>query len=99
VLTKHGTLELYDARTGSLRKTLAVHDGATPDNLDVQGNVAIYAHGSLHAVNLSSGKDRVIGKLRRGVELARIDSAGVAYAGGRTLAFLPFGRVAAAVAG
>jgi WD40 repeat protein len=105
VLTKTRTLELYDTRTGALKKTLSVHGAAkTPVNLDVQGNIAIYTTGSLHAVNLSSGKDRVIGTLRGGVGLARMSTAGVVYSTVRsrskgTLVFLPSGRVAAAVAG
>ena len=103
VLTKSRTLELYNTQTGNRRKTLPVHGRAkTPVNLDVQGNIAIYTTGSLHAVNLSSGKDRVIGNLRGGVGLARASSAGVVYSTGRfrskgTLVFLPFARVAAAV--
>ena len=103
VLTRTRTLELYNTQTGNHRKTLPVRGNAnTPVNLDVQGNIAIYTTGSLHAVNLSSGKDRVIGNLRGGVGLARIDTAGVAYSTGRfrgegTLVFLPWARVAASV--
>jgi hypothetical protein len=71
-------------------------------NLDVQGNIVIYTTGSLHAVNLSNRKDRVIGNLHGGVGLARASSAGVVYSTGRfrskgTLVFLPWARVAAAV--
>jgi hypothetical protein len=99
VLTNTGTLELYNTQTGSLRKTLYVHGKTkqTP-NLDAQGNIAVYTTGaSLHAVNLTSGKDRVVGTLSRGIALARIDSAGLAYAGNKTLIFLPFKRITAAV--
>jgi hypothetical protein len=103
VLTRTRTLELYNTQTGNRRKTLSVH-GNKPGNLDVQGKVAIYTTGSsVHAVNLSSRKDRVIGTLRGGVELARIDSAGVTYTSSRfspkgaTLVFLPLKQVAAAV--
>ena len=105
VLTTSRKLQLFGAQTGSLRKTLSVH-GSTrqkPGNLDVQGNIAIYTAGSsVHAVNLSSGKDRVIGTLPHGVGLARMSTAGVAYATGRfrskgTLVFVSLARVAAAV--
>lgn len=107
VITKTRQLELYNAHTGSLRKTFSVGGTKRPSNLDVQGNIAIYTVGSgLHTVNLSSGKDRIFTQLRGGPILARIDSAGLVYAvyryeyrPGTRLAFVPFARVAAKVAG
>jgi hypothetical protein len=102
VLTKAGKLEEYNTQTGNHRETLLAL-GPSPGNLDVQGNIAIYTTGStVHAVNLLSRNDHVIGRLAGGVELARIGGAGVAYASSRfypkgTLVFLPFARVAAAV--
>lgn len=107
--TKTQQLLLYDARTGSLRKSLAAGgEGTPPRNLDVQGNIAIYTTGNageLHAVNLSTGKDRVIAKPHGGVVLAQIDRTGLAYAGNGsgtnygkgTLVFMPLARVTAAV--
>jgi hypothetical protein len=106
--TKSRALELYDARTGSLRKSFSARGVRQPRNLDVQGNVAIYTTGSagvLHALNLSSGKDRVITEPHGGVLLALIDRAGLAYArngfgtnyGKGTLVFVPLARVEAAV--
>jgi hypothetical protein len=108
VATKTGQLELYNASTGSLRKTLTARSNRQPRNLDVQGNIAIYTTGSagvLHAVNLSSGKDRVIAERHGGILLAYIDAAGLAYAGNGfgtnygkgTLVFMPFSLVKAAV--
>jgi hypothetical protein len=105
VLSKHRQLALYDAHTGSLRKTFFVHGTKQPRNLDVQGNIAIYTVGSaLHAVNLSSGKDRAIRELRGGPILADIDGAGLVYAANRyeyrpgtRVAFVPLARVEAAV--
>ena len=111
--TKTRQLELYNAHTGSLRKTFTAHStvsapGKAPRNLDAQGNIAIYTTGNageLHAVNLSTGKDRVIAKPRGGVVLAQIDSAGLAYAGNGfgthygkgTLVFIPFAKIKAAI--
>jgi hypothetical protein len=111
--TKTRQLLLYDARTGSLRKTLTAHStltapGKAPRNLDLQGNIAIYTTGNageLHAVNLSTGKDHVIAKPHGGVDFAQIDSTGLAYAGNGsgtnygkgTLVFLPLAKVKAAV--
>ena len=111
--TRTRQLELYDAHTGSLRKTLTAHStltapGKAPRNLDVQGNIAIYTTGNageLHAVNLSTGKDRVLAKPHGGVVLAQLDRSGLAYAGNGsgtnygkgTLVFIPLARVAAAV--
>jgi hypothetical protein len=107
--TKTQQLLLYDARTGALRKSLPARgEAANPRNLDVQGKIAIYTTGNageLHAVNLSTGRDRVIAKPHGGVVLAQIDTTGLAYAGNGfgahygkgTLVFLPFAKVKAAV--
>jgi hypothetical protein len=117
VLTRTRTLELYNSQTGALRKTLSVKGGVkqVPANLDLQGNVAIYTmnaqhpsaiSGSVRAVNVLTGKDQDVGNLRGGIGLARIDSAGLVYAGNgfgahsygkATLVFVPFVRVAADV--
>lgn len=117
VLKYGGTLALYDSGTGILRKTFRTRgDSKLVQNLGVQKNIAIYTtgvgfglgsftHSTLHAVDLTSGKDRVIGtfgsRFADVIGEARIDSAGVAYASkfldrGR-LVLLPWARVAAAV--
>jgi hypothetical protein len=99
---------LYNARTGSHRRTFSARSNRQPRNLGVQGNIAIYTTGSagvLHAVNLSTGKDHVIAERRGGIEFAHIDRAGLAYAGNGsgtnynkgTLVFVPFAQVKAAV--
>jgi hypothetical protein len=107
-LTTTRRLEIWDPYAAvPLQKTLAlkVRPKQPAGNLDAQGNIAIYTTGPwLRAINLSSGKDRVIGTLRGGVASAHISSAGVVYSTGRlrskgTLVFLPLARVAAAVAG
>lgn len=118
VLRLGGTIALYNAKTGALRKTLAVHGSAAQaDDLDAEGTIAIYttgcqiyqscAKGQLRAVNLSNGKDRLIGTLAGGIGhgLAHIDAAGLAYAGNGwhstygkgTLVFVPLAKVAKAV--
>lgn len=105
VLSKGRQLELYDARTGSLQKTFSL-TGKSPAGLDAQGNIATYTNGaSVRAVNLSSGKDRAVGTAANRVALARIDSAGLAFAsngvrtsfGKSTLVFVPLARLKAAV--
>ena len=101
-------LDLYSARTGALRQTFDAHGVEPPRNLDVQGNIAIYTTGAelvLHAVNLSTGKDRVIAEPHGGVNSSLLDHAGLAYTGHRFsrnggngwLVFEPFAKVAAAV--
>jgi hypothetical protein len=106
VLSKGRTIELYDAHTGTLQKTLSSHGKGGPQNLDVQGNVATYtSNSSVRAVNLSSGKDGVVGTLGSRIAFARIGSAGLFYDangvrasfGKSTLVFLPLARVKAAV--
>ena len=105
VLTQPRQLALYDAQTGSLRKTLSLQ-GKGQQNLDVQGNVAIYTTGSaVHAVNLLTGRDLAVRTLPNRIAFARIDGAGLAYAGNGvgasfgkgTLAFVPIAQIKAAV--
>jgi hypothetical protein len=100
VLTKTRQILLYNSRTGSLGKTIAVH-GKGPQNLDIERNIAIYTTGSVvHAVNLSSGRNNVIGTAANRITFARIDSAGLAYSsngvranfGKSTLVFVPMSR-------
>jgi hypothetical protein len=106
VLTKTRTLELYYAPSGRFSKKCPVHGTQTPHSLDVQGDIAVYTVGdSVHAQDLGSCKDRVIGTLHNRIAFARIDSAGLAYAangtgktfGKGTLVFVPLARVKAAV--
>lgn len=103
VLNKARTLQLYYAPSGSPSMLFSVQGSQTPRNLDVQGQIAIYTvGGSVHALNLGSRKDRVVGKLRGGIGAAHISSAGLVYSSNRfaskgTLVFVPFARVAAAV--
>jgi hypothetical protein len=102
-LTTTGTLEIWNTRKPLPRKTFHTHGSRPPQDLDVQGNIAIYSAGSsLHAVNLSSGKDRVIGTLGGGIGFTRIGGASVVYSNNRltgkgTLVFVPLSKVAAAV--
>lgn len=107
VLTKTRTLELYYAPSGGgYSRTCSVHGTGTPQNLGVQGNIAIYSvRDSVHAQDLGSCKDRVIGKLPDRIAFARIDGAGLVYAangtrkafGRSTLVFVPLARVKATV--
>jgi len=106
VLSKGRKIELYNAQTGALQKTLSTHGKGGPVNLDVQGNIAIYSsNSSVRAVNLSSGKDRAVGSLPNRIAFARIDGAGLAYAAGgvranygkSTLVFKPMASITAAV--
>lgn len=100
VLTKTRQILLYNSHTGSLGKTIAVH-GKGPQNLDIERNIAIYTTGSVvHAVNLSSGRNNVIGTAANQINFARIDSAGLAYSSNgvranfdkSTLVFVPMSR-------
>jgi hypothetical protein len=106
--TKSRQLKLYDANTGSLRKTISARGSRQPRSLDVQGNIVIYTTGSagaLHAANLSTGADHVMAEPNGGVEFAHLDSAGLVYAGNGsgtnygkgTLVFEPLARIKASV--
>lgn len=83
--------------------------------LAVHGNIAVYSKpvrfvrggtprvSAIHALNLSTGKDRAIAQAPGQIPLARIDSAGLVYAtegegyGPNGIVFVPYGQVAAAV--
>ena len=83
--------------------------------LAVYGNIAVYSKpvryvrggmprvSAIHAVNLSTGKDRAIARSPGQIPLARIDSAGLVYAAEgegyapNSVVFVPYGKVAAAV--
>ena len=118
ILENDGTLAVYHSGTGSLRKTF--HLQGNRKNLQalaVHGNIAVYSkplrvktdavsEAAIHAINLTTGKDRVVGRLGGEITLASIDSAGLVYAsnlygalkaGNGTVVFLPFAKVAAAV--
>jgi len=108
VLEPGGKLALYDARTGSLRKAFTLQGARNSSSaLDAQGNIVVYSSGSsIRALNLSSGKDRPVGRLPGRITLARIDSTGLVYTNdfwtdshgyADKLVFLPFKQVAAAV--
>jgi hypothetical protein len=113
VVFEGSKLALYDAGSGSLRKTFTLQGKpGTWRTGDIQGNIAVYPTGkSIHALNLSSGKDRVVGRLAHRITVARIDSFGLVYANtgagpnanpayrgfAGPIVFLPFKQVAAAV--
>ena len=118
ILENDGTLAVYDSGTGSIRKSFHLQGNSKNlQALAVHGNVAVYSQplrfktdavseGAIHAINLRTGKDRVVGRLGGAITLASIDSAGLVYAsnlygaikaGDGTVVFVPFARVAAAV--
>jgi hypothetical protein len=124
VLEPNGTLALYDARTGSLRKTFHLHATEPPKQersytnprglqaLSVHDNIAvpskpvrlkrgIPSESAIHALNLSTGKDRTIGLSPGQIPFSRINSVGLVYItqgnGGAKVVFVPFKQVAAAV--
>jgi hypothetical protein len=123
-LEPNGTIAVYDARTGSLRRTFKLHAAEPPkrersyanprglEAFSVQGNIAVYSkpvrlkrgtatESAIHVVNLSTGKDRTIGRSPGQIPLSRIDPVGLVYttqgSGGGKVVFVPFAQVAAAV--
>jgi hypothetical protein len=118
VLEDDGTLAVYDSTTGAPRTTFQLQGKPKLlQALAVHGNVAVYSapvrfrtqaisQSAIHAINLTTGEDRVIGRLGGAITLASIDSVGLAYAsngygpsraGKATVVFVPFSKVAAAV--
>ena len=92
VLEHDGKLADYDARTGSLRRTFALHGSPNQQVLAVQGNVAVYSTpvryypgrdapsvSGIRAIDLTNGRTRLVGRLPGQITLARIDSTGLVY--------------------
>jgi hypothetical protein len=105
VLTKTKTLEIYNANTGALVRQWPVPGGAA--HLDVYSGIAVYAvWRTLHALQLTTGKDVVIAALKRAVIADEIEAPGVVYAYDSirgledlgNLAFVPLRTIVAAVA-
>jgi hypothetical protein len=127
VLQVDGHLALYNASTGSLRRTFGLHAKELSKNkrpsgnprwlqgLAVYGNVAVYSkpvrftrrgdprESAIHALNLLSGKDRIIGRTPGQIPLARMGSVGLVYAteaegyAPNSVVFVPLTRVTGAV--
>jgi hypothetical protein len=107
ILTKTRSLEIYDSRSGALRRSWPVPRGAA--TLDAYAGLAAYAdhpvysgqRSRVHVLQLTTGKDVVVGTgiyegPRRDVQL---EAPGLVYAKNpRTLVFIPRGRLLAAVA-
>jgi hypothetical protein len=79
VLTRTRTLEIFNARTGAVVRTLPVAAGAS--RLDVYGGVAAYAVGrAVHVLRLSDGKDRILATAPRAVAGLEVEAPGIVYA-------------------
>ena len=79
VLTKARTLEIYNARTGALVRTWLVPAGAS--HLDVHSGIAVYSvWRSVHALQLTTGKDAVLATASRAVVGLEIEAPGAVYA-------------------
>lgn len=96
VLEPNSQLALYDADTGSLRKTFILH--GHPDQLErqalaVHNGIAVYSTPTrgkaggvvtataIRAIKLSSGRDRLVGSRPGQITIARLSSFGLVYAG------------------
>ena len=104
VLTKTRTLEIYNSRTGAFIRQWPVAAGAA--HLDLYAGIAVYATWrTLHAIQLTTGRDVAIASLKRAVVADGIEAPGVVYAydtvrGIRdfgNLVFVPMRAVALAV--
>lgn len=97
-------LLVYDSRTGALRHRWSVP--STAINLDTFGGIAVYAQTpgaqapyTLHALRVSTGKDVVLDRgLFETLRNLELGPSGLVYVkDGRTLVYLPFSRLLAAV--
>jgi hypothetical protein len=124
VLEPNGTLALYDARNGALRRTFSLRATEPPKRersyanprglgaLAVYGNIAVYSkpvrrvqgnpsESAIYALNLSTGKNRAVGRSPGQIPFAAFDSVGLVYAGigsaHNRIVFIPYKQVAGAV--
>ncbi len=112
VLEPGSTLVLYDAQTGALKKTFTLHRRWQGEAIAVHGNVAVYSspatsrpENSVRALNLTTGKDALVGRLPGQIPLLCLDSHGLACVNNEyrpsgydiELVFRPFAEVAALV--
>ena len=104
VLTKTKTIEIYNSNTGVLLRQWPVPGGAA--HLDLYADIAVYSvRRTLHALQLTTGKDAVIASLKRAVVADEIEAPGVVYAYDSlrgiqdvgNLAFVPMRSIATAV--
>ena len=111
VLLPSAKLAVYDAQTGALKTTYTLVNPKRSHAIAVHGNIAVYSTEIRHtayvrALNLTTGKDRVIDHLRGDIAQLRMSRNGVAYANYSwidhqgyqiVLAYRPLAEVAAAV--
>jgi hypothetical protein len=99
VLTRTGTIEIFNANTGARVRTLRVAAGAS--RLDVHSGIAAYAVGrTVHVLRLSDGKDAVLATAPRAIRALEVEAPGIAYAYNTVkgikdvgnLAFVPMGK-------
>lgn len=76
---RNGALEVYDAATGALEKTLPLAAGA--ELTDLQGDLAVYLAGTaVHVVDLQTGEDALFGTSPAGPVDAELEPGGLTYA-------------------
>jgi hypothetical protein len=93
LLTGSRTLEVRDARSGSLRRALTVAPGAA--HLDLEAGLAVYAVGRrLHVVSLASGRDVVVAVSPRRIEDAALERPGAVYSTNTFRGVRPVGNLA-----
>jgi hypothetical protein len=111
VLLPSAKLAVYDAQTGALKTTYTLVNPKRSHAIAVHGNIAVYStaigrQGYVRALNLTSGKDRVIDHMHRFIAQLCMSRNGVAYANYSwiyhqgyqiDLVYRPLAQVAAAV--
>ncbi len=93
---RDGKLELYDADSGTLMKTIPLAAGSLLH--DLQNGLAVYVHGrKIHVLRLSDGRKLTFSPPGKGSVDAQIESSGLFYSynykGGRSpgrVVFVPF---------
>ena len=97
VLTKSGTVDVFNSHSGRKLRTWRVAAGAA--QLDVAAGLAAYAAGShVHVVRLATGKSVFGTNARAPVSAVQLEPAGLAYAFGRgdrpaKIVFVPLRRL------
>jgi hypothetical protein len=106
VLRSDGTVAVYPLSGGAPLTSGWAHGNVAVYSKPVRFKADAVSVGAIRAINLTTGKDSLIGTLGGAIALAEIDSAGLVYAssgygavkaGNGTLVVTPFARVSAAV--
>jgi hypothetical protein len=98
VVRKGNSLQSYDVTSGMAGERWPLRGGKLARLEDVQNGIAVYlVKRTVHLLRLSDGRDVVIRKAQRGKAFAQLEPAGLFYANGSSVSFIPMVTVRSAL--